>query len=182
MRSRRKIIDATTALIESGGFGAVSIAAVAQAADVSRQTIYSIFGSREQLVSESVADLLYSVVSEIQQHLDATETPFEYLVELLVAGRSAVRSHPVLMALGGSADNNPVFDADMMARAAPVARTLLQPLVDREPDLPDLDEIATVLIRMALSVILFDDPYVHSDDDLRRYLRRWLLPAMPFDS
>jgi hypothetical protein len=30
-----------------------------------------------------------------------------------------------------------------------------------------------------LSVVLFDDDAVHTDDDLRRFLTRWLLPAMP---
>ncbi|MDJ0394843.1 TetR/AcrR family transcriptional regulator [Rhodococcus sp. G-MC3] len=180
MRSRRKIIDATSQLIEHGGFDAVNIAAVAETAGVSRQTIYSIFGTRNELVSQTVAEITLAVVKEIRARLDATDTPFEYLVELVVAGRAAVRTHPVMMALLQVGDANPLFDPDMMDRASSVTAALLQPLIDREPNLPDLKEIATVIMRMGLSIILFEDEYVRSDDDIREYLTRWLLPAMPF--
>lgn len=182
MRSRQKIMDATAALIQHGGFAAVNIAAVAEQAHVSRQTVYSIFGSREDLVSQTVAGLTVAAVSDIQVRVDATETAFEYLVELVLAGRAAVHSHPVLIALMRAGENNPLFDEDMMSRANPVAQALLQPLLDREPDLPDMSEIANVFIRMGMSIILFEDEHVRTDDDVRRYLTRWLLPAMPFDS
>ncbi|MBM4481622.1 TetR family transcriptional regulator [Rhodococcus hoagii] len=55
MRSRKKILDATLGLIGSAGFEGVNIAAVAAAAGVTRQTVYSIFGTREDLVSHAIA-------------------------------------------------------------------------------------------------------------------------------
>lgn len=169
-------------LIEGGGFAAVNIAAVADAAHVSRQTVYSIFGSREELVSQTVADLTMTAMNEIRTRVDATGTAFEYLVELVIAGRSAVQSHPALMALMRSDENNPLFDEHMMIRARSVADVLIQPLIERDPLLPDLTEVVDVMIRMGISIVLFDSEYVRSDEDIRRYLTRWLLPAMPFDA
>ena len=50
MRSRQKVLNATLRLIEDGGFEGVNVAAVASAAGVSRQTVYSIFAGPEDAV------------------------------------------------------------------------------------------------------------------------------------
>ncbi|MGW6374435.1 TetR/AcrR family transcriptional regulator [Rhodococcus sp. NPDC055112] len=179
MRSRKKVLDATLGLIESDGFGGVTIAAVALAAGVTRQTVYSIFGSREELVSQAVGGLAIQVLGDIRARLESVDSPFEYVLELIVAGRAAVRDHPVLTTLLEADGDNPLFDSGMIARARPIARELLSPLADREPDLrPGLDEIVEIALRLGISVILFDDDTVHSDDDLRAFLTRWLRPAM----
>ena len=70
----------------------------------------------------------------------------------------------------------------MITRAKPVARELLSPLVEREPRLADrADDIAEVTLHLALSVVFFDDETLHADDDLRRFLTRWLAPALALD-
>ncbi|MFC9356361.1 TetR/AcrR family transcriptional regulator [Rhodococcus sp. NPDC057014] len=183
MRSRRKILDATLELIASDGFEGVTIAAAASGAGVTRQTVYSNFGSREELVSQAISGLAVEVLGGIHSRLDATDTTCEYVVELIVAGREAVRTHPVLAALLQAERGNPVFDTGMMSRAKPVARELLAPLAERDPGVESsLDDIVEIALRLALSVVLFDDDAVHADDDLRSFLTRWLLPAMPSSS
>ncbi|AII07210.1 MULTISPECIES: TetR/AcrR family transcriptional regulator [Rhodococcus] len=183
MRSRRKILDATLDLIASDGFEGVTIAAAAHGAGVTRQTVYSNFGSREELVSQAIAGLAVEVLGGIHSRSNATDTACEYVVELIVAGRAAVRAHPVLATLLQAERGNPVFDTGMMSRAKPVARELLAPLVERDPGVESsLDDIVEIALRLALSVVLFDDDAVHADDDLRRFLTRWLLPAMPSSS
>ncbi|MFC0454852.1 TetR/AcrR family transcriptional regulator [Rhodococcus jostii] len=180
MRSRRKILDATLGLIERDGFEGVTIAAAANAAGVTRQTVYSNFGSREELVSRAIAGVAVEALAGIHSRLNATETTCEYVVELIVAGRAAVRAHPVLATLLQAERGNPVFDTGMMSRAKPVARELLAPLVERDPSVESsLDDIVEIALRLALSVVLFDDDAVHTDGDLRSFLTRWLLPTMP---
>lgn len=181
VRSQKKVLDATLRLIGREGFEGVTITAVAHASGVTRQTVYSIFGTREELVSQAIAGLAVEVLGELRSRLDATETAFDYVAELIVAGRAAVRDSPVLTALLNTERGNPLFDTGMLARAKPVARELLSPLVAREPGLQEhVDDIIEIALRLALSVIVFDDDHVHTDDALRSFLVRWLLPAMPF--
>lgn len=176
-------MDATLGLIGADGFGGVTIAAVAAAAGVTRQTVYSIFGSREDLVSQAIAGLLVDVLGDIRARLETARTPVEYVVELVVAGRAAIRDVPVLGTLLRAERGNPLFDPGMIARAKPIVRELLSPLVQREPALdPRLDDIVEIALRLALSVVLFDDDAIHADDDLRRFLTRWLQPALDTSS
>jgi len=179
VRSRKKILDATLGLIGSAGFAGVNIAAVAAAAGVTRQTVYSIFGTREDLVSQAVAGLLAQVLGDIRARVDTASSPVEYIVELVVAGRAAIRDVPVLGALLHAGQGNPLFDPGMIARAKPVAHELLSPIVELEPALESrLDDIVEIALRLGMSVVIFDDEAVHTDDDLRRFLTRWLRPAL----
>ncbi|MEE2034535.1 TetR/AcrR family transcriptional regulator [Rhodococcus chondri] len=179
MRSHGKILNATLGLIADAGFEGVSIAAVAHRAGVSRQTVYSIFGSREELVSQAMAGLAEEVLGNIRSRLNSVETAVEYVVEFIVAGRAVVRADPILTGLLHARTGNPLFDAGMMGRAKVVARQLLARVVDLDARLePDLDDIAGIVIRLGLSVIVFDDDEVRDDDDLRRFLTRWLQPAL----
>jgi AcrR family transcriptional regulator len=179
VRSRQKILESTLALIEREGFGAVNMARVALAAGVSRQTVYSIFGSREDLVSQVIVGVATELMTGIQARLGTVESPAEYVVELMVAGRATFQEHPVLGELLRPDDGNPVFDADMMARAKPVALVLLGPLAGKHPELADrMEDIAEMATRLGLSILLFDSEAVHADDELRAFLGRWLTPVL----
>jgi AcrR family transcriptional regulator len=182
MRSRQKIVDATLWLIAEAGFEDVTIAAVARAAGVTRQTVYSIFSTREDLISEAMVGLVVDVIGGIREKADQAETPTEFVVETIVAARNLIRREPVLSSLLRSGNANPLFDPDMMDRAQPVVRQFLDGYVERNPDFDSRQfaGIDGVLVRMGLSVILFDDPSIHEDDGLRRYLERWLIPVLPF--
>lgn len=180
MRSRTKILHATLGMIGEVGFEGVTIAGAAHAAGVSRQTVYSIFGSREELVSQAVAGVAMEALAGILARLERTETPCEYVVELIVAARKVMHDDPILAALLRSERENPVFDDGMVARAKLVARMLLAPLVTRCPEVePRVDDIIEISLLLGLSVVLFDGESMHSDDELRRFLTRWLGPAMP---
>ena len=179
MRSRNKILDATIGLIAVEGFDRVNIAAVAAAAGVSRQTVYSIFGTREDLVSQAVSGLTVEILGDIRSHLENVDTPVDYLVELIVAGRATVKGHPALAALLRAEVGNPIFDTGMISRAKPIARELLTPLIDRHPETAEhIDDIIAMGLRIGLSTVLFDDADIAEDNDLREFLTRWLAPAM----
>ncbi|PXW30219.1 UNVERIFIED_CONTAM: TetR family transcriptional regulator [Williamsia faeni] len=179
MRSRNKILDATIGLIAVEGFDRVNIAAVAAAAGVSRQTVYSIFGTREDLVSQAVSGLTVEILGDIRSRLENVDTPVDYLVELIVAGRATVKGHPALAALLHAEVGNPIFDTGMISRAKPIARELLTPLIDRHPETAEhIDDIIAMGLRIGLSTVLFDDADIAEDNDLREFLTRWLAPAM----
>lgn len=62
---RRVILDAAAPIFGDEGYERASIDAIAAAAGVSKPTIYSYFGGKEQLFRESIAD------SAVQQNADA---------------------------------------------------------------------------------------------------------------
>src|ERR1700722_7231288 len=55
-RKRRKMLDAATDLFVSKGYGAVSMDAVARAADVSKATLYAHFASKDALFATIIRD------------------------------------------------------------------------------------------------------------------------------
>jgi AcrR family transcriptional regulator len=179
VQARERILDATTALMERSGFQAVNMAAVAAAAGVSRQTVYAQFGSREELLSQAILRVVAEVFDDLNARTAATQDGADYLVELFVAVRRQFRERAVLGALLFPGDGNPLFDDELLARARPAATHFLAPLVEREPRIADrLDDVVELLSRLGLSILLFDSDAVRSDDDLRAFLRRSLIPVL----
>ncbi len=179
VRSRGRIIDATLELVGRGGFESVTIAAAAQAAGVTRQTVYSNFGTREELLSQAMAELTLRAYGGIRARIAPGAPPAEYVAELIVAGRAVVRTDPVLRRLLRIEPGNPLLDPGMLARAKPIGRALLAPLEERADALPlSLDDVAEMALMLAIPAVFFDDEPVRSDADLRAFLLRWLRPAL----
>lgn len=133
MRSRGKIMEATLEVIAEHGFDGVTIAGVSAAAGVSRQTVYSIFGTREVLVTRTMEHLAVEVMTEIRSRLDGPETVRDYVVEMVIGGRRAVRDIPAMGALLRLDGINPVLHPDVVQHAIPVVRDLLSPLTALDP-------------------------------------------------
>ena len=73
-RKRRKMLDAATRLFITHGYGAVSMDAVARAADVSKATLYAHFASKEVLFATIVADACcLNVMDEASFHADPAD-------------------------------------------------------------------------------------------------------------
>ncbi|TVT23962.1 TetR/AcrR family transcriptional regulator [Amycolatopsis rhizosphaerae] len=179
MRARERILDAATALMERSGFEAVNMLAVAREAEVSRQTVYAHFGSREDLISEAIIRISGQVFDRVNARLTTASDAAEHVVEFVVAVRSEFRQHPVLGALAFPDRGSPLFDDQLFARATPVAERFLAPIAAREPRLAArFDDVVEITLRFGLSILLFDSDAVRTDDDLRAFLRRSLLPAL----
>lgn len=179
MTARDRILAAVEDLIGTGGFKAVSIASAANAAGVSRQTVYANFGTLEDLVTEAVTQVSSRALLGISERIEAIADPGEYIVELIVAARATFRDTPALAVLVFPETGNPVFDADMMANALPMVEALVAPLFERAPQLEQRQgDVVEVLLRTGLSILMFDSDAIRDDADLRGYLTRTLLPAI----
>ncbi|WP_082518493.1 MULTISPECIES: TetR/AcrR family transcriptional regulator [unclassified Rhodococcus (in: high G+C Gram-positive bacteria)] len=170
--AREKLIEGTLALIATGGFSAVTVASVARQSDVSRQTVYTLFGSKEALVSEAVGTVALGVLGVISDHASATDTPLDYLVEFAVAAVTEVRRDAVLTTLLFANEGNPIFMRETVLRATPIARELLAPMFDKYPQLTEKsDRVVELVVRLGISVIMFDSEAVRDDEGLRAFLR-----------
>lgn len=179
MRARDRILDATATLAERSGFDAVNVAAVAAEAGVSRQTVYANFGGREELLNEAIVRITSQVIDRIQDQVAGATATAERIVEFIVALRGEFRGRKVLGSLLFPAGGSPLFDEDLFARAKPLAARWLAPLLAGEPGLAArFDDALEILMRFGLSILLFNSDTVRSDDDLRAFLYRSLIPAL----
>ncbi|MDV8001093.1 TetR/AcrR family transcriptional regulator [Rhodococcus sp. IEGM 1408] len=179
MRSRDAVLEATRNIIGEAGFHGVNIAAVAKRAGVSRQTVYSIFGTREELVSQAVSDRLTTLVSAFTDLLASVGSPLELLVETMVEARRRILDDPLLRVLALSGTGNPIFDPGAAERAHGYCVALLSPAIDRFPELSGrIDFLADISMHVGWSVLCLDDPASRSDAELRAFLTAWLAPML----
>ena len=82
---RAQLIEAAAAIaIESGG-GAITVAAVAQRAGLSRTSVYEYFSSSSDLVADLVIDELHTFASVLQSAVGPCDEPYA-CIELWIAG------------------------------------------------------------------------------------------------
>ena len=179
MRARERILDAAAALAERSGFGAVNVAAVAAEAGVSRQTVYAHFGGRQELLDEAVMNITGQVIDRIRDQVAGAGDAADRIVEFIVVLRAEFRRQRVLGALLFPDGGSPLFDEDLFTRAKPFAARWLAPMLMGEPGLAArFDDVVEIIMRFGLSILLFTSDTVRSDDDLRGFLRRSLIPAL----
>ena len=179
MRSREVILEATRDVIGEAGFHGVSIAGVAQRAGVSRQTVYSIFGTREDLVSQAVTTRLSALSGEFTHLVEAADSPLALFVDLMVASRRHILDDPMLRVLTLTGTGNPMFDPGAARRAREHSALLLAPAVARFPELEGrIGFLADLAIHVGWSVLCLDDPESRPDPELRAFLTEWMGPVL----
>ncbi|WP_345975936.1 TetR/AcrR family transcriptional regulator [Sulfurimonas sp. HSL3-7] len=94
-------------LLESGGYGQLKIAEVAEAASVSMSTIYALFGSKEGLYIAYVEMQLKQFFDELLCRCDGVDDPAERLRIYIVLKFEHMGHQRKLVELG--MQNNPLF-------------------------------------------------------------------------
>lgn len=118
-RTRTALLDAARAVIESGGFAALSMEAVAERAGVTRRAVYLHFATRAELVTalfdhvNAVEDLAGSL-ARVWAAPDATAALEEWAAHL-------ARFHPRIAAVDLAATRAADADADAARHRAQVA-------------------------------------------------------------
>src|SRR5947199_6861609 len=84
--TRERLLAAAQELIEDGGYGAASVAAIAERAGVAAGTLYRHFSSKEELFVElfrSVCDREVQAMHDAAEQMLSTATQVDRLVEVL---------------------------------------------------------------------------------------------------
>lgn len=180
MDVRQRMLQAAVERLTTSGFDGLTISSVATRSGLSRPTVYAHFGTREQLVSEALVLVTSRMVAAIVEQVGETRSAAEYLVETMVVARTAFRAQPALAPVVQPHLGTIIFDGSLLGpEALSIARSFLAPLLAFEPQLEEeMDEIAETCIRCLVSVVQFGSSITHTDDDLRSYLHRRLVPAV----
>lgn len=166
-------------MIGDSGFDGVSIAGVAKRAGVSRQTIYSIFGTRGELVSQTITDRLTTLNGAFTELLDSAASPLELFVEMMVRARQHVLGDPMLRVLTLSGSANPIFDPGAADRAHQYSMAMLSPAAERFPAIEGrIDFLADLAVHVGWSILCLDRPEARSDEQLREFVSAWMAPVL----
>ncbi|MEW2388424.1 TetR family transcriptional regulator [Streptomyces venezuelae] len=113
---RRRILHASAQLASRGGFDAVQMREVAEAAGVALGTLYRYFPSKVHLLVATMQDQLQHMHTTIRKRPPAGETPADRVAETLMRAFRALQREPHL--------------ADAMVRALTFADRSVSPEVD----------------------------------------------------
>ncbi|MRJ76434.1 TetR family transcriptional regulator [Aeromicrobium sp. SMF47] len=163
MTVRVRLLDAAHAVIESTGWSTVTMAAVAEAAGVSRQTVYNEFGTKRGLAEQLALrelDRFLGVVRErmaaADDLLDGIRSACEGALEM---GRRSVLVRTVVGSLPGEHDTDllqilTTESGEIVEAAVLVVRQSIEELFAPTPFTSDELEVAVEsVVRLVLSAL-----------------------------
>jgi AcrR family transcriptional regulator len=177
--ARRRLIEATRRCIERFGPERVTLGDVAEEAGVTRPTVYRYFDTWEDLLRAAFVVATGGILERTVAHARSFAEVGERLVEGFVYLWREIPADPYL---------GPIFTRGEVGRRArdsllsdlslEVGSRLLRSLGDDWGGLrpEELDEFLEILIRLLDSFLLEPGPEPRDEDELRAFLRRWLLP------
>jgi AcrR family transcriptional regulator len=154
---RSTLLDAALDLLGGSRWADITMADVAGAAGVSRQTLYNEFGSREEfmqvLVLREADQFLTEVEGAVREHLDDAETALSAAFEVFL--RAAAQDPIVRTIVSGEGGEEllALFTTQGGALVGPAADRLAAVMVAGWPQVsaPDAQLLAEGIVRLAIS-------------------------------
>jgi AcrR family transcriptional regulator len=182
--ARQRILDAARELIRVDPTAAPSISQVADRLSVTRQTVYRYFPSTHALLVASVSDGIDAFLDDIAHHLDGVTVAANAVVEGIAYTYEQLHERPDLALLMVSG-RGPTTEI-----TAPTALVLGRSILDRLPvdwveagyGEEDLGELVEVMLRTLQSFVVDPGSPRRTATQLRRYLHRWVGPAVAASS
>ncbi|MFI6868902.1 TetR/AcrR family transcriptional regulator [Nocardia sp. NPDC050406] len=177
----RRIVAAAVDLIGRTG-AEISIADVAEALGVIRQTVYRYFPSAEELMKAAALASVAGFLDRLAEHVSGLDDPVEAMTEGVVFTLSEVPRTPHLGILLSSTYSSADPDSLTSEEAQTFGMTMIKRFdVEWERygyDDASLHELVEYLLRTMQSFFVSPGNPPRSDDELRRYLRRWMGSAI----
>ena len=173
--ARRLLLAVTQECIERHGLSKVGLSDVASAAGVTRQTVYRYFATADDLFNAAAVLTSGGLLERIRTRVLAHKGLSERIVETLVVAIREIPKDVHLTAIVRSGNPfaitsalNLSFTQDEMVALSDGNQVL---------EKRDRDELAEILLRLLKSFL--DDPGPkRSEEDLRQFLYRWLIPVI----
>lgn len=179
-QTRARIIAATLACLRDGGVAAASISAIARVSGISRPTIYAHFTDLAELVHAAVEEAALELTGRIARDVRAADGTAAAIVEFIVAAHREFRADPVAVMVAEIGTRPGLADAGTISRPMlDLAGRFMRPVLRDDPALlARQDEIVEISVRFLLSVLTYSSEQTRTDDRLRAFLHRTLVPAL----
>jgi AcrR family transcriptional regulator len=184
--ARRRILDAAIRCVERFGPTRTRLVDVANELGVTRQTVYRYFPSVTDMlaaVSEAGAD---DFLDRMASDLDYVATPADAITETVLYCLRKIPSEPSLGLMLRAGETELFTRGATSSRAIQLGAEMLQrfPIdwVALGLDKPDVENLAELIMRLFLSFLQYPTDPPRTDDELRAFLSRWVVPALSVDS
>jgi AcrR family transcriptional regulator len=185
---RERTLDAAEACLHRFGLAKTTIEDVAQAAGLSRATVYRQFGNRDGVLLAVAARDAERTASEAELYLQRFDDVGSWIVEGMLFCLREIPKRPVLSQFlapqeFGSASRLILTSEHMLEIGSEMLRPMFEP-ARREGILQqdlELDSLMEWVLRILMSFLAVPGPPSRSEEDLRQLLRAMLLPAVLVD-
>ena len=181
-------MDAAESCLQRFGLAKTTIEDVAQAAGLSRATVYRQFGSRDALLLAVAARDAERVASQAELYLQRFEDVGSWIVEGILFCLREIPKQPLLGQFLapqelGTASRMLLTSDRMLAIGSEILRPMFEParregLLHRDLE---LDALMEWVLRIVMSYLAVPGPPARTEQELRQLLRSMLLPAVLVD-
>lgn len=185
---REAILDAAESCLHRFGPAKTTVEDVAQAAGVSRATLYRQFGNRDALLLAVAAREADRVATDAELFLRRFDDVGSWLVEGMLFCIREIPNRPLLSQFLdpqelGAASRMVLTSERMLAIGSEILRPMFEPAhaagLLREG--VELDALIEWILRILMSYLAVPGPESRSEEELRTQLRTLLLPAVLID-
>ena len=173
-QARRFLLDVARGCIERYGLSKAGLSDVASAAGVTRQTVYRYFETADDLFNSAAALSSGGFHQRMRGRVMEQETLAQRMVESLVYSALRIPADPHLSVLTKTEH----FTVSNALRLSFIQEEM-GVLAEGNTGLTvrDRDELAEILLRL-LHSFLSDAGEPRTEDELREFLQRWLVPMI----
>jgi AcrR family transcriptional regulator len=182
--ARERLREATLRCVARNGLTRTSVSDIANEAGVTRPTIYKYFDGKNSAFIAGIDAVALEFAHSVAKHASRFDTAEERIIEMIVFVVKKLPRHEYL-SLVLNPESSIVLGERAFSEERPLelSRIVIAPVIERRPDLhPQREEIAEVMSRLAISLILFPGRFKSSGKGLREFIARRLLPGLLGDS
>lgn len=174
------ILAAAITCVKQLGIERVTLNDIAKEAKVARSTVYSYYSNKDEVVRLAILQSAYSFAEKVFNHLSQFEKACERIIEAVMFTLRSLPDEPCLELITDTTLSQMVNDYGLTNEAGfdinvSVFRFLMQ---DENMDDEVVSEMAEFTVRTMFSLLAMQSPSPRSDNEMRGFIARWLLPSL----
>ncbi len=180
--ARDRIVEAASRSVDRLGAGGFSLSEVALELGISRPTVYRYFTSSDELLSAVGQYVMTEFSEQLRAHLSKFTDPAEWIVEGIATPIEWIPLRPQLTLFLTAGRSQPFVTGFTSSIAVEKTREAIRlaPVnwADAGLSHEEIDELVDLMLRLIASMLVDPPDPPRTGASLRRYLRRWIAPAL----